>query len=85
MSKIISSKALTDTLTLSECSDGFWLWDDTRKMNLSMKARTAQDAFVATIGYYQKRLTEVEARYTALNNSVDKFVAQHCEGHNDED
>lgn len=32
---------LTKTLTLSECSDGFWLYDETRGMNLSMRARTS--------------------------------------------
>lgn len=79
MSKVITHVELTDTLSLSECNDGFWLYDKTRSMNLSMKAKTAQDAFVETIEYYQKRLTEVEFEHKILKESVDKFVEQHCE------
>lgn len=37
MGKHINSTKLTETLTLSECSDGFWLYDKTRGMNLSMR------------------------------------------------
>lgn len=39
MGKHINSTKLTETLTLSECSDGFWLYDKTRGMNLSMRAK----------------------------------------------
>jgi hypothetical protein len=74
MSKIISHDILSDTLTLSECSDGFWLYDKTRSMNLSMRAKTATDAFVEAIEYYQGRLKNVEASYYALNKKVEAFV-----------
>lgn len=61
MSKLLRQIELgADTLSLSECTDGFWLWDETREMNLSMKAKTAQAALVETILYYQRRLSTVE-------------------------
>lgn len=74
MSKIISHDILSDTLTLSECSDGFWLYDKTRGMNLSMRAKTQTDAFVEAIKYYQERLKSVEASYFSLNKKVEEFV-----------
>lgn len=79
MSKVISQTKLTDSLTLSECTDGFWLYDYTRGMNLSMRAKTAQDAFVECIGYYQGRLAEVEENYRGLRSRVDAFVSQFVE------
>lgn len=79
MGKTINSIKLTNKLTLSECTDGFWLWDDTRKMNLSMKAKTPQDAFVECISYYQERLSEIEAKYGELSEKVNSFVSQFTE------
>ena len=76
---------LSETLTLSEYTSprnesfGFWLYDKTRGMNLSMRAKTAEDAFVAALTYYQKRLTEVEQAHRALTQKVDAFVAQFAE------
>lgn len=76
MGKHISSTKLSETLTLSECSDGFWLYDKARGMNLSMRAKTAQDAFVECITYYQKRLAKVEGDHRELTVKVDAFVSQ---------
>lgn len=76
MSKVIKSTELTGTLTLSECTDGFWLYDETRGMNLSMRARTPQDAFVECITYYQRRLAKVEGEHRELSAKVDAFVSQ---------
>lgn len=80
MSKVIKNTELTGTLTLSECTDGFWLYDKTRGMNLSMRAKTPQDAFVECITYYQHRLTEVETAHRELAAKVDAFVSQFVEG-----
>lgn len=66
----------TKTIKLVECKDGFWLWDETREMNLAMKAKTEQNAFIETIEYYQDRLIEVENNYTELKNKVDGFLDQ---------
>lgn len=76
---------LSETLTLCEYQNpkngsfGFWLYDDTRGMNLAMKAKTEREAFVDALTYYQDRLTEVESNYYALQEKVDVFVAQFAE------
>lgn len=79
--KAISSIKLTETLTLSECKDGFWLYDYTRGMNLSMKAKTERDAFVEAITYYQKRLKAVEIDYKDLHSSVGNFISSLSDKH----
>jgi len=76
MAKYISSTKLSDTLTISKCNDGFWLYDKTRGMNLSMRAETETSALVEALGYYQGRLTEVERVYNKLQSRVDAFVDQ---------
>jgi glucuronate isomerase len=76
MSKICTSIVKTDTIALSECRDGFWLYDTTRGMNLAMRAKTEQAAFIETIGYYQKRLKDIETNYNDLKQKVDCFVEQ---------
>ena len=75
MGKLILKTKLSDTLTLSEQTDGFWLWDDTRRMNLSMQATTPTDAFVEALSYYQKRLKTVETALVALSSKVNTFVS----------
>ena len=83
MKKYISSIKLTETLTLTECKDGFWLYDDTRGMNLSMRAKTPQDAYIECISYYQKRLMEMEHKYKTLSSTVESFVSTLEESNND--
>lgn len=75
MRPAIKNTVLTDTLTLSECHDGFWLYDKTRSMNLAMRAKTPTDAFVNALGYYQHRLSEVETAHRELRGLVDAFVS----------
>jgi hypothetical protein len=74
MSKAIRSVKLTDNLTMSECKDGYWLHDYTRGMNLSMRAKTQEDAFVESLTYYQKRTKNVEEELRKLKQSVSDFV-----------
>jgi len=74
--KAISNVDLSETLHLSECRDGFWLYDDTRGMNLAMRAKTKDEALVDALNYYQRRLKEVEAEYRILKGRVDSFVSQ---------
>ena len=76
MAKTIHSWKLSDTLHLTECTDGFWLYDDTRGMNLSMRAKTSGAAFVKALTYYQERLKKVETDYHSLQAKVDAFVEQ---------
>ena len=70
---------LSDTLHMSEGHDGVWLYDGTRGMNLSMRAKTTEEAFVEALTYYQKRLLEVERMYANLKATVDQFVGQFAE------
>lgn len=81
---------LSETLTLCEFvappnwryqsgDYGFWLWDETRGMNLAMRAETERDAFIDALEYYQNRLIEVEAAYKTLRERVDAFVGQFSE------
>ena len=75
MRPAIKNTRLTDTLILSECRDGFWLYDKTRGMNLVMRATSPTDAFVKALTYYQCRLSEVETAHRNLRGLVDAFVS----------
>jgi hypothetical protein len=86
--KAISHVQLTPTLTLSEMPQtsgdrGFWLYDKTRGMNLSMRALTPQLALVEALTYYQRRLAEVEAKHKDMSAKVEAFVAQFTEDDTD--
>ena len=78
----ISSRKLTDTLTISECHPTsehrgkYWLYDKTRGMNLAMGAETEEEALVKALKYYQKRFAETESAYASLKGRVDFFVEQ---------
>ena len=75
MRPAIQTTRLTDTLTMSEAHDGFWLYDKTRGTSLSMRAKTPTDAFVEALTYYQCRLAEVETAHRNLRGLVDAFVS----------
>jgi hypothetical protein len=72
--KVIRNIKLTDTLTISELKDGYWLYDKTKGMNLSMRAKTEQDAYVDAITYYQKRCVEIGEKKKKLYDSVNNFI-----------
>ena len=74
--KPIYIRKLTETLSLSEYRDGWWLHDKTRGQNLSMRAKAPEDALVESITYYQRRLAKVEGDYKELRCLVDNFVEQ---------
>lgn len=61
---------------MSECTDGFWLYDDTRGMNLAVREKTEEAAYIKALGYYQERLKEVENNYNNLKAKVDHFISQ---------
>jgi len=63
-----------DTIIVTEQKDGFWLYDTTRGMNLSMRAKSKDDAFIQALKYYQKRLLNVETRLHSLQDKIDLFV-----------
>ncbi len=76
MKKHISFTKLNDTLQISEHHDGFWLYDFTKSMNLAMRAKTRDAAFVEAITYYQRRLADLEKAHNCLSNRVEAFVCQ---------
>jgi hypothetical protein len=78
-----SITSLSDTLEMAECHDGFWLYDYTRGMNLSMRAKTRDDAFVEALTYYQERLKQIEDLYSKLLFQVNDFVQQFTENNED--
>lgn len=65
-----------DTISLHKDHQGYWLYDQTRGMNLAMKAKTEQDAYITALIYYQKALAEVGKSYSELVAKVDGFVGQ---------
>lgn len=76
MTKTLSQETLSGTLTLTHCVDGFWLYDATRGMNLAIRAKTRDGAFLEALSYYQRRLSEVENAHKELRAQVDAFVGQ---------
>lgn len=85
MNKPDTVQELSQTLTLCEYqspkngSYGFWLYDETRGMNLSMRAKSGTEAFVEALTYYQKRLSKIEQEHAELQAKVTAFVAQFTE------
>ena len=76
MSKVIRKVFKIDTLSLHECSDGYYLYDYVVGMNISMRAKTEQDAYIEALLYYQRRLVEVKTDYKTLNDKVESFLCQ---------
>ena len=79
MSKIIRKVFKIDTLSLHECTNGYFLYDYVIGMNISMRAKTEQDAYIEALLYYQKKLKEVKNDYKVLNNKVENFISQFAE------
>ena len=74
--KAIRTIKLTDTLALSECKNGWWLYDKVVGMNLWIRCESPEAAFVEALTYYQKRLTQVEGNLKSLSEKVEIFVSQ---------
>ena len=76
MSKVIRKNFKIDTLSLHECKDGYFLYDYVIGMNISMRAKTEQDAYIEALLYYQNKLKEVKNDYKLLNDKVESFISQ---------
>jgi hypothetical protein len=76
MGKAIRQVFKIDTLSLHECNDGYYLYDYVVGMNISMRAKTEQDACIEALLYYQRRLVEVKRDYKILNDKVEGFLSQ---------
>lgn len=66
----------TETFTITHCRDGYWLYDKTRGMNLSMRAESVEAAFTEALLYFQRRLQFVEQQHRSLESKVAAFVEQ---------
>lgn len=75
MAKTISHEKLSDSVAITECSDGWWLYDETRGMNLAIRAKGRDAALIDAITYYQRRLAELETEHRCLSGRVDAFVS----------
>lgn len=79
---------LSSTLSICEFQNpkngkfGFWLYDNTRGLNLAMRATTERDAFAKALTYYQDLLTKVERDYATLSAKVNIFIDQFTEEEN---
>lgn len=76
MSKFIRKVFNNDTLSLHECNDGYWLYDYVIGMNISMRAKTEQDAYIEALTYYQNKLKKSKEMYDNLYNKVQSFICQ---------
>ena len=76
MAKAIRKVFKIDTLSLVECTDGYYLYDTIVGMNIAMRAKTEQDAYIEALLYYQKRLQIVKFDYKTLNDKVEGFISQ---------
>jgi hypothetical protein len=79
MVKAIRKVFKIDTLSLHECNEGYYLYDYVLGMNISMRAKTEQDACIQALLYYQKSLVESKKRYEILNDKVESFLSKFVE------
>jgi hypothetical protein len=82
MTKVIREVFKIDTLSLHECEDGYYLYDYVIGMNLSMRAKTEQEALIEGLTYYQKRLKEVKLEYRKLSDKIENFVSEFVDSEN---
>ena len=76
MSTVINHIELSETLSITECSDGFYIWDELAEFNIAMKAKTTIEAFTEALTYYQERLQDIQQKYAVLSTHVNLFVSQ---------
>jgi hypothetical protein len=74
--KAIRTVFKLDTLSLVECRDGYYLYDTVVGMNISMRAKSEEEACIKALLYYQRRLAEVKSEYNSLNTKVENFLSQ---------
>lgn len=88
---------LNPHLILSEChpdsecrTNNWWLYDKRAHghgLNIGMRAKTRDEAFVEAIEFWAKRAIEAEQAYLQIKGQVDTFVSQFVgpEGEDDRD
>ena len=73
MRSAIKTTPIGDSLHLSECHDGYWLYDDTRGINIAMRAETENAALIQALLYYQRHTLKIENRNKVLVNAVNSI------------
>lgn len=76
MTKVIRKVFKLDTLSLDECTDGYYLYDYVIGMNISMRAKTEQEAYIEALLYYQRKLKESQTLYKEIKYKVENFFRQ---------
>jgi hypothetical protein len=76
MTKVIRKVFKLDTLSLHECTDGYYLYDYVIGMNISMRAKTEQEAYIEALLYYQRKLKESQTLYKEIKYKVENFFRQ---------
>ena len=75
MAKAIRNVFNLKNLSLTECNDGYYLYDSVVGMNISMRAKTEQDACIEALLWYQERLANAKLEYKILNDKVETFLS----------
>jgi len=76
MGKAIRNVFKLEKLSLTECTDGYYLYDYVVGMNISMRAKTEQDAYIEALTYYQKTLQKTKEEFKDMQNKVFNFIEQ---------
>ena len=84
MGKAIRTEYINDKTHLSECHDGYWLYDENRGMNLAIRAESEKAALIEALEYYQEKAIALEAKNKHLNNSINAaLIALGADGQDD--
>lgn len=72
--KALIQEKLTDTLTLSQCIDGYWIYDAQLGYNTAMHCKTEREAFISTINDYKERLIALKNTNKVLMVASKNFL-----------
>lgn len=72
--KVLIQEKLTDTLTLSQCTDGYWLCDTQLGYNTAMSCKTEREAFISAINEYKRKLTNLKKADKVLREAAENFI-----------
>lgn len=88
----IQNTKLNNFLTLSECHPdsechqvNWWIYDERAGINIAMRAKTPEAAFVEAIEFWAKKAEKYEIAFNSLKSQVDTFVNQFVTSEPNED
>ena len=64
----------TKNLNLSRGSDGYWLYDEARGMNIAMRSNSERDACLDALRYYQFKVDALEKERKELKTALNKIT-----------